>query len=147
MDKKSFGKPKPQISDKRFLAPDANKLRLNKYHQSQAKKKSLSSKVHDLKKQIQFAERHKETTDSNKFEAMQGKLKDLNRQKRDKRKTQFIDQQYKNVKFYGSFGLREMKRVRKQLKKVEAEPDSEEKEKQLEEIREKIVYIKVAPFN
>ena len=149
MQNKFSGKPKPQIGQKRFLDPDSNKLSLDKYHQKQAteKKKSLSSKVRDVKRLLQFADSHAETADPGKLQLLQGRLKDLNKVKRDKRKTQFIDQQYKNVKFFGKRRWLEMKRVRKQLKKVEGEPDSEEKKQKIADLRSKIVYIKVQSCN
>ena len=40
-----------------------------------------------------------------------------------------------------------MKRLRKQLKKVEVEEDSEEKTLKIDDLREKVVYIKVEKSN
>ena len=147
MDSKVISKKKEKVINKdRFLDPQKNKLKLDKYHKVVDKKKSLSSKIRDVKKLITHVESKMGTAaediSEGKEQLLQAKkdeLKRLNEKRREGRKHKFIDKQYKHVKMY------ESKRLRKQLKKLEAEGESEETEKKKDEVKKKLMYVKFFP--
>ena len=83
------------------------KLKLNKFHQidSKEKKRGITNKIRDLKRLIDHVKDKVVPADKNQeqiVEAKQKDLKELNKQKRDFRKKNFVEQKYKNIKMYGT---------------------------------------------
>ena len=83
---------------KRYLDPKENKLHLDKYHRTVQQKKSVSQRVRDIKRVIAKVKENDAPVKVEKIE----ELKQLNKVRRDSRKIKFVDQKYKQVKFYGS---------------------------------------------
>jgi DNA-binding transcriptional MerR regulator len=68
------------------------------------KKKNVGKKIRDIKRMLAHLESQPEKNEE-MIEAQKEKLKELTKQKRTNRGGKFIDQKYKNIKFYGKFSV------------------------------------------
>lgn len=94
-----------RISDARYKDPKNNMLNTESFthirKNKKAKKKvSIGKKIRDIKRMIAKIEAS-ETPNMEIIEAQKEKLHNLTKTKRSKRSAKFIDEKYKNIKFYG----------------------------------------------
>ena len=97
--------PSERISKARYKDPKQNLLNTEKFNhirknKTVKKKISVGKKIRDVKRLLARLEAS-EDPNAEMIKAQQEKLSMLTKQKRTNRSAKFIDQKYKNVKFYG----------------------------------------------